>query len=174
MLLPEFWSSQASPGPPNGPPTMSVTWTSRPRSPCFINPLFLQPSQPSREASHKRHRLKRSLRVRVSTESSFSLTPGDSEWSQGDSDVLRSNERMARRAGGLSMLRRTAALVPTSEEEDEQMLGEVPPVSVYVWTHACVDLRVFFCNSGGGYGFLNMTFACFTSSYRKCLYSSIL
>lgn len=132
LLLLEFWSSQASPGPPNGPPAVSVNWSSRPRSPCFINPLFLQPSQPSRGASHKRHRLKRSLRVRVSTESSFCLTPGDSEWSQGDTDVLRNNETTARRAGGLSVLRRTAALAPTSEEEDEQMLGEVPPVSVYV------------------------------------------
>ncbi|MCI4377152.1 hypothetical protein PGIGA_G00200380 [Pangasianodon gigas] len=125
----EFWSSQASPGPPNGPPAVSVNWSSRPRSPCFINPLFLQPSQASRGASHKRHRLKRSLRVRVSTESSFCLTPGDSEWNQGDTDVLRSNERTTRRAGGLSVLRRTAALAPTSEEEDEQMLGEVPPTS---------------------------------------------
>ncbi|KAK3546025.1 hypothetical protein QTP70_019941 [Hemibagrus guttatus] len=123
----KFWSSQASPAPPNGPPAVSVNWSSRPRSPCFINPLFLQPSQPSREASHKRHRLKRSLRVRVSTESSFCLTPGDSEWSQGDTDVLRSKERTTRRAGGLSVLRRTPALAPTSEEEDEQMLGEVPP-----------------------------------------------
>lgn len=171
MLLSEFWSSQASPGPPNGPPTVSVNWSSRPRSPCFINPLFLQPSQPSRGASHKRHRLKRSLRVRVSTESSFSLTPGDSEWSQGDtSDVLRSTERTARRAGGLSVLRRTAALVPTSEEEDEQMLGEAHPVSVYEWTHACERFSL----SGGGYGSVNMTATCFTSSYRKWLYISTL
>ncbi|XP_036417992.1 ras and Rab interactor 3 [Colossoma macropomum] len=121
----DFWSSQTSPGPPNGPPAVSVRRTSRAGSPCFINPLFLQPPQPSRGASHKRHRFKRSLRVRVSTESSFCLSSAEPEWS--DSDRLRANQGGSRRAGGLSVLRRTPALVPTSEEEDEHMLGEMPP-----------------------------------------------
>ncbi|XP_062849448.1 ras and Rab interactor 2 [Trichomycterus rosablanca] len=125
----EFWSSQPCPGPPNGPPAVSVSRSSALRSPCFINPLFLQPTQPSRVASHKRHRLKRSLRVRVSTEASFCLAPGDSEWSQGDSEILRTNERTTRRGGGLGVLKRTPALAPNSQEEDEQMLGVVPPSS---------------------------------------------
>ncbi|XP_066575013.1 ras and Rab interactor 2 [Amia ocellicauda] len=41
---------------------------------CFINPLFLQ-EQPSRGALHKRHQFKRSLKVRVSTETSSPLSP---------------------------------------------------------------------------------------------------
>ncbi|KAJ8405846.1 hypothetical protein AAFF_G00312830 [Aldrovandia affinis] len=40
---------------------------------CFINPLFLQ--EPGRAVLHKRHQFKRSLKVRVSTESSSPLSP---------------------------------------------------------------------------------------------------
>lgn len=41
---------------------------------CFINPLFLQ-EHPVRSAMHKRHHFKRSIKVRVSTENSSSLSP---------------------------------------------------------------------------------------------------
>ncbi|XP_007244539.3 ras and Rab interactor 2 [Astyanax mexicanus] len=41
---------------------------------CFINPLFLQ-EHPVRGAMHKRHHFKRSIKVRVSTENSSSLSP---------------------------------------------------------------------------------------------------
>ncbi|MCI4386465.1 hypothetical protein PGIGA_G00062640 [Pangasianodon gigas] len=41
---------------------------------CFINPLFLQ-EHPIRGAMHKRHHFKRSIKVRVSTENSSSLSP---------------------------------------------------------------------------------------------------
>ncbi|XP_073764118.1 ras and Rab interactor 2 isoform X2 [Danio rerio] len=121
----EFWSSQTSPGLPNGPPPPSAPHrTSRLISPCFVNPLFLQPPQPSRTASHKRHRFKRSLRIRVSNETSLSLSGGESELNPGETHGQNSERR---RTGGLSVLRRTPALTPTSEEEDEQMLGQIPP-----------------------------------------------
>ncbi|TSL04315.1 Ras and Rab interactor 2 [Bagarius yarrelli] len=41
---------------------------------CFINPLFLQ-EHPIRGAMHKRHQFKRSIKVRVSTETTSSLSP---------------------------------------------------------------------------------------------------
>lgn len=41
---------------------------------CFINPLFLQ-EHPIRGAMHKRHQFKRSIKVRVSTENTSSLSP---------------------------------------------------------------------------------------------------
>ncbi|KAI5096746.1 ras and Rab interactor 1 [Silurus meridionalis] len=41
---------------------------------CFINPLFLQ-EHPIRGAMHKRHHFKRSIKVRVSTENTSSLSP---------------------------------------------------------------------------------------------------
>ncbi|KAF5908923.1 ras and Rab interactor 2-like, partial [Clarias magur] len=41
---------------------------------CFINPLFLQ-EHPIRGAMHKRHHFKRSIKVRVSTETTSSLSP---------------------------------------------------------------------------------------------------
>ncbi|XP_052003235.1 ras and Rab interactor 3 [Xyrauchen texanus] len=124
----EFWSSQTSSGLPNGPPPPSAPHrTSRVISPCFINPLFLQPPQPSKAASHKRHRFKRSLRVRVSNETSLSLSGGESDQTQGETHGQNSSQGGPRRAGGLNVLRRTPALSPTSEEEDEQMLGQIPP-----------------------------------------------
>ncbi|XP_052458761.1 ras and Rab interactor 3 [Carassius gibelio] len=124
----EFWSSQMSPGLPNGPPPSSAPHrTFRLISPCFINPMFLQPPQPSRTASHKRHRFKRSLRVRVSNETSLSLSGGESDLTQGDTHGQNSNQGGPRRTGGLSVLRRIPALTPTSQEEDEQMLGQIPP-----------------------------------------------
>lgn len=131
MAFSEFWSSQMSPGLPNGPPPSSAPHrTFRLISPCFVNPLFLQPPQPSRSASHKRHRFKRSLRVRVSNETSLSLSGGESDLTQGETHGQNSNQGGPRRAGGLSVLRRTPALTPTSQEEDEQMLGYIPPVSL--------------------------------------------
>ncbi|KAI2663012.1 Ras and Rab interactor 2 [Labeo rohita] len=122
MAFSEFWSSQTSPGLPNGPPPPSAPHrTFRLISPCFVNPLFLQPPQPSRTASHKRHRFKRSLRVRVSNETSLSLSGGESDLTQGETHGQNSNQGGSRRTGGLSVLRRTPALTPTSEEEDDQI-----------------------------------------------------
>ncbi|KAI1902619.1 hypothetical protein AGOR_G00017800 [Albula goreensis] len=40
---------------------------------CFINPMFLQ--EPGRTALHRRHQFKRSLKVRISTETSSPLSP---------------------------------------------------------------------------------------------------
>lgn len=140
MAFSEFWSSQTSPGLPNGPPPPSAPHrTFRLISPCFVNPLFLQPPQPSRTASHKRHRFKRSLRVRVSNETSLSLSGGESDLTQGETHGQNSNQGGPRRTGGLSVLRRTPALTPTSEEEDEQMLGQIPPVSLCTlgWLKFC-------------------------------------
>ncbi|XP_067084948.1 ras and Rab interactor 1 [Osmerus mordax] len=69
---------------PQGSPTLFQEFcTIRTRSPrelnygheqgalCFINPLFLQ----SQDAVHRRHQFKRSLKVRVSTETSGPLSP---------------------------------------------------------------------------------------------------
>ncbi|XP_026878278.2 ras and Rab interactor 2 [Electrophorus electricus] len=124
----EFWSSQTSPGPLNGPPAMAMRLASKACSPCFINPLFLQPAQPSRGASQKRHRFKRSLRVRLSSESSFCLASTEPDRSQGGTEVLSPSQGASRRVTGLGVLRRTPALAPPSEEEDEQMLGDTPPI----------------------------------------------
>ncbi|XP_028840886.1 ras and Rab interactor 2 [Denticeps clupeoides] len=118
----EFWSSQSESPSPNGPPPGSACPNGTARlSPCFINPLFLQRPQPqaSRAASQRRHRFKRSLRVRVSTESSFSLSPGGS---LAEADAAQANHGLQRRGGaGAGPLRRTAALAPTSEEEDDML-----------------------------------------------------
>ncbi|XP_051988894.1 ras and Rab interactor 2-like [Xyrauchen texanus] len=126
----EFWNSQMSPSLPNGPPSPSAPHeTSRVISPCFINPLFLQPPQPSRAASHKRHRFKRSLRVRVSNETSLSLSGGESDPAQGETHGQNSNQGGQRRTGGVNMLRRTQALSPTSEEEDEHIMEPIQTVN---------------------------------------------
>ncbi|KPP73923.1 ras and Rab interactor 2-like [Scleropages formosus] len=92
---------------------------------CFINPLFLQQQQRSRSALHKRHRFKRSLRVRVSTETSCNLSPPASPPppmlpSSGQED-LECMKKKASTAG--PPLRRTPALSPTSEEEDYLIPG---------------------------------------------------
>ncbi|XP_072573253.1 ras and Rab interactor 2 isoform X1 [Paramormyrops kingsleyae] len=100
---------------------------------CFINPLFLQ-EPPSRGALHKRHRFKRSLRVRVSTETSCSLSPTSTSPPVGlppsgcpeDQDCMRKRATTA-----APPLRRTPALSPTSEEDDYQIpltAGAEPPI----------------------------------------------
>ncbi|XP_030635183.1 ras and Rab interactor 2 [Chanos chanos] len=134
----EFWSSQACPNTPNGPPQQDPSGPTgsskgnscRPAgsrrsgkgSPCFINPLFLQQQPPSRGATHKRHRFKRSLRVRVSMETSLSL-------SSGPSSPAPEGLRPGRKTTGVGLLKRTPALSPTSEEEDDQMPENLPLVS---------------------------------------------
>ncbi|XP_029106845.1 ras and Rab interactor 1-like isoform X2 [Scleropages formosus] len=101
----EFWSSQLNyRGPRDGPPPAPTLTAEecvtpeenptllqefcpiRTRSPleldcgsgrgalCFVNPLFLQ-EQPGRGAPHRRLQFKRSIKVRVSTETSSQLSP---------------------------------------------------------------------------------------------------
>ncbi|KAL2079221.1 hypothetical protein ACEWY4_024965 [Coilia grayii] len=151
----EFWSSQhasssssnsssssSSFTPPNGPPAAGRTSLAPPPrpTPCFINPLFLHPPEPPQEraASSKRHRFRRSLRVRVSTETSLSLSSGaesgagSAGGSAGggiggggggqDQRQQQTNHTLYRRGGtGGGMLKRSPALSPTSEEEDDIM-----------------------------------------------------
>lgn len=115
---------------------------------CFINPLFLQ-EQPPRGAPHRRHQFQRSLKVRVSTETSSPLSPpaappppppllakgtrhkapkgegntrspsAPSAPPEEESEYLQPS--LQKRAGpGVCSFRRTPALSPTVEEDDYQ------------------------------------------------------
>ncbi|KAJ8007927.1 hypothetical protein DPEC_G00099260 [Dallia pectoralis] len=110
---------------------------------CFINPLFLQHEQQqqkqpsSQRASHKRHRFKRSMRIRVSTESFMTLSGsgGDGETSEDpdhlDHERLQTNPLQAssnpqrKVHSGAGVLKRTSALSPASAEDEDLY---VPPV----------------------------------------------
>ncbi|XP_063043201.1 LOW QUALITY PROTEIN: ras and Rab interactor 1 [Engraulis encrasicolus] len=128
----EFWSSQTPPPlpPPPLPPPQHHQHHHRP-TPCFINPLFLQPPDPPEEraASSKRHRFRRSLRVRVSTETSLSLSSGgDSGAGSGSGAGIgagggggREQRQQLANHTVQRMLKRSPAMSPTSEEEDEIM-----------------------------------------------------
>uniref|UniRef100_A0A8C9V7J3 Ras and Rab interactor 1a n=1 Tax=Scleropages formosus TaxID=113540 RepID=A0A8C9V7J3_SCLFO len=80
----EFWSSQLNyRGPRDGPPPAPTLTAEDPLeldcgsgrgALCFVNPLFLQ-EQPGRGAPHRRLQFKRSIKVRVSTETSSQLSP---------------------------------------------------------------------------------------------------
>ncbi|KAJ8405389.1 hypothetical protein AAFF_G00318620 [Aldrovandia affinis] len=122
----EFWSSPLNLRTPrNGPPPADQAAQVSHGLPlgrsgqgalCYINPLFLR-EPPSRGALHKRHRFKRSLRVRVSTETSMTLS---SPPCSADLDCSEPSLPLQKRASTASgLLRRTAALLPTSEEEED-------------------------------------------------------
>ncbi|KAG5853255.1 hypothetical protein ANANG_G00071150 [Anguilla anguilla] len=123
----EFWSSPLNfRTPRNGPPAadqpgqesrgLFVGRGPQQGALCYINPLFLR-EPPSRGALHKRHRFKRSLRVRVSTETSMALSSPPRSTELDCAEPSLPLQKRASTASGL--LRRTQALSPTSEEEEE-------------------------------------------------------
>ncbi|CAI5669321.1 unnamed protein product [Oreochromis niloticus] len=111
---------------------------------CFINPLFLQlevckqPQLTNHSASNKRHRFKRSMRLRLS-ESSMNLSlegvgsyspPPSVEQPGGSERLNKTNTNPQRRVhAGAGVLRRTPAVSPGSAEEDDLMSVYVPQTS---------------------------------------------
>ncbi|KAM6949586.1 ras and Rab interactor 2 [Aplochiton taeniatus] len=147
----EFWSSaspselqngpgdQVVPGPVPG--TAQDPWALLCLAPqgklCFINPLFLQQEplrqQSTQGASNKRHRFKRSMRVRVSTESSMNLSGGAGPCSPPPTGMLPAGaEEMLQQPSPNpqrrtpNLLRRAAALCPASGEEEALLAVSVP------------------------------------------------
>ncbi|XP_062300550.1 ras and Rab interactor 2 [Scomber scombrus] len=109
---------------------------------CFINPLFLQlevskPQLTNHSASNKRHRFKRSMRLRLS-ESSMNLSlegvgsyspPPSVEHPGGSERLQKSGDNPQRRVhAGAGVLRRTPAVSPGSAEEDDMISAYVPQV----------------------------------------------
>ncbi|XP_068612104.1 ras and Rab interactor 2 [Brachionichthys hirsutus] len=101
---------------------------------CFINPLFLQlegnkPQFINHSASNKRHRFKRSMRLRVSESSAMNLSlegvgsysPSSSEEPPGDPETLRKADGNPQRRVrlGAGVLKRTPAVSPGSAEEED-------------------------------------------------------
>ncbi|KAM9335369.1 ras and Rab interactor 2 [Symphorus nematophorus] len=111
---------------------------------CFINPLFLQlevckqPQLINHSASNKRHRFKRSMRLRLS-ESSMNLSlegvgsysPSASEEQPGGSERLQTQPQRRVHAGA-GVLRRTPAVSPGSADEEDMMSVYVPQTSAKV------------------------------------------
>ncbi|XP_029932849.1 ras and Rab interactor 2 [Myripristis murdjan] len=108
---------------------------------CFINPLFMQLEQPQHSnhgASSKRHRLKRSMRLRLSNECSMNLSlegvgsfspPSSLEVPGGGERLQKASPNPQRRVHpGAGVLRRTPAVSPGSAEEDDIMSTFVPQV----------------------------------------------
>ncbi|XP_045919804.1 ras and Rab interactor 2 [Micropterus dolomieu] len=111
---------------------------------CFINPLFLQlevskqPQLMNPSASNKRHRFKRSMRLRIS-ESSMNLSlEGVGSYSPSSSgEQLSGSERLQKASTnpqrrvhpGAGVLRRTPAVSPGSAEEEDMMPVYVPQTS---------------------------------------------
>ncbi|KAI1898524.1 hypothetical protein AGOR_G00073240 [Albula goreensis] len=129
----EFWSSPLNfRTPHNGPPPTDqlgqeshglLLGCGGQGALCYINPLFLR-EPPSRGALQKRHRFKRSLRVRVSTETSMTLS---SPPRSAELDCAEPSLPLQKRASTASgLLRRTPALSPTSEEEEDLIPKEQP------------------------------------------------
>ncbi|XP_061769007.1 ras and Rab interactor 2 isoform X4 [Nerophis ophidion] len=154
----DFWSSLSASELQNGPP---FSWSSG-KVPvvqatsnqcglqalssqgklCFINPLFLQlevctqVEPQNHSASNKRHRFKRSMRLRLS-ESSMNLSlegvgsysPPPSVEMPGEFGMLRSGSDSQRRVhAGAGVLRRTPAVSPGSVDEEDMMAARVPQV----------------------------------------------
>ncbi|XP_041841699.1 ras and Rab interactor 2 [Melanotaenia boesemani] len=150
----DFWSSPSASDIQNGPvgcvastsgsqtqtgmnqDRCSLLTRGRQGKVCFINPLFLQlevskqPQHTNHSASNKRHRFKRSMRLRLS-ESSMNLSlegvgsfsPPPSVEQPGVSEGLhKANTNPQRRVhAGAGVLRRTPAVSPGSAEEDDMM-----------------------------------------------------
>ncbi|XP_039997128.1 ras and Rab interactor 2 [Xiphias gladius] len=114
---------------------------------CFINPLFLQlevskqPQLTNHSASNKRHRFKRSMRLRLS-ESSMNLSlegvgsyspPPSVEQPAGPEKLQKAGTNPQRRVhAGAGILRRTPAVSPGSAEEEDMMSACVPETSAKV------------------------------------------
>lgn len=101
---------------------------------CYINPLFLK-EPPSRGALHKRHRFKRSLRVRVSTETSMTLSSPPRSAELDCAEPSLPLQKRASTAAGL--LRRTQALSPTSEEEEDLIPQDPQQVRTPPLSYTC-------------------------------------
>ncbi|XP_028420183.1 ras and Rab interactor 2 [Perca flavescens] len=159
----DFWSAPTASDIQNGPvdPVASTSGNQgqmaqerctlltrgRPGKLCFINPLFLQlevskqPQLTNHSASNKRHRFKRSMRLRLS-ESSMNLSlegvgsfsPRSSLEMPGGSERLqKANTNPQRRIHpGAGVLRRTPAVSPGSAEEEDMMSVYVPQTSAKV------------------------------------------
>ncbi|XP_026018161.1 ras and Rab interactor 2 isoform X6 [Astatotilapia calliptera] len=155
----DFWSSPSASDIQNGPmePVASTSQAQtgvQDRCPllsrgtqgklCFINPLFLQlevckqQQLTNHSASNKRHRFKRSMRLRLS-ESSMNLSlegvgsyspPLSVEQPGGSERLNKTNDNPQRRVhAGAGVLRRTPAVSPGSAEEDDLMSVYVPQTS---------------------------------------------
>ncbi|XP_068443822.1 ras and Rab interactor 2 [Clinocottus analis] len=119
----------------------------RPGKLCFINPLFLQlevsiqPQIVNHSASNKRHRFKRSMRLRLS-ESSMNLSlEGIGSYSPPSSlELPGGSERLQKAASnpqrkvhpGAGVLRRTPAVSPGSADEEDVTSVHVPQTSAKV------------------------------------------
>ncbi|KAM3590800.1 uncharacterized protein V6R79_016818 [Siganus canaliculatus] len=150
----DFWSAPSASEIQNGPlyPPGSQSTTpdqyvqfnqNRQGKLCFINPLFLQlevskqPQLINHSASNKRHRFKRSMRLRLS-ESSMNLSlegvgsysPSSSQEQTGGSDRLQKPNPQRRVHPGAGVLRRTPAVSPGSAEEEDMIY--VPQTSAKV------------------------------------------
>ncbi|XP_068163721.1 ras and Rab interactor 2 [Antennarius striatus] len=111
---------------------------------CFINPLFLQleinkPQLINHSASNKRHRFKRSMRLRVSEtamnlslEGVGSYSPSSSEELPSDSERLQKSDANPQRRVhlGAGVLKRIPAVSPGSAEEEDMMPVCAPQTSV--------------------------------------------
>ncbi|XP_034712340.1 ras and Rab interactor 3 isoform X1 [Etheostoma cragini] len=159
----DFWSAPTASDIQNGPvdPVASTSGNQsqmaqerctlltrvRPGKLCFINPLFLQlevskqPQLTNHSASNKRHRFKRSMRLRLS-ESSMNLSmegvgsfsPRSSLELPGGSERLQkaSTDPQRRIHPGAGVLRRTPAVSPGSAEEEDMMSVYVQQTSAKV------------------------------------------
>ncbi|CAL8242044.1 unnamed protein product [Merluccius merluccius] len=128
---------------PAAGPALDLFGGSQQEKLCFINPLFLQLEQRQPVSSHssaastKRHRFKRSMRVRLSTDGSMHLSVEGG----GSSSVSSSPPRTLERPGGPEVrrpqrkvhtgagpLRRTPAVSPGSVEDEEPQVGQTKEV----------------------------------------------
>ncbi|XP_069570921.1 ras and Rab interactor 2 [Brachyistius frenatus] len=153
----DFWSSPSASDIQNGPlepaASTSSSQTQTAATPdltrgkqgklCFINPLFLQLEVKqlqlmNHSASNKRHRFKRSMRLRLS-ESSMNLSlegigsyspPPSVEQPDGSDRLHKAYANPQRRVHpGAGVLRRTPAVSPGSAEEEDVMTTYVPKSS---------------------------------------------
>ncbi|XP_026154516.1 ras and Rab interactor 2 [Mastacembelus armatus] len=161
----DFWSSPSASDMQNGPvdPVASTSSSQaqtamtegrctlltqgRQGKLCFINPLFLQlefikqPQLTNHSASNKRHRFKRSMRLRLS-ETSMNLSlegvgsfspPPSVEQPSGSERLQKADGHPQRRVhAGAGVLRRTPAVSPGSAEEEDMMSVNVPQTSAKV------------------------------------------